>query len=214
MPRKTTDPTTNEHGVEVHPSWGLASVHRASGGDAVLFDSEIRHNSYIAVRVATASRQRDLSRDWLHREDEFLEFVMSESQWAAFVSSVGSGSGVPCTIRRREDDWDIPEFPYAPRMQESMKEVRGAADRSLEEIREAFALVEEKPTKANIRNLGIVLGNAPANMTYAAKSLSEHAENVVQKARADMEAIVTARARELGLADTDGLALMPGTDDD
>jgi hypothetical protein len=39
----------------------------------------------------------------------------------------------------------------------------------------------------------------PANMTFAAKSLSEHAENVVQRARADVEAMVLAKAAQLGL---------------
>lgn len=36
-------------------------------------------------------------------------------------------------------------------------------------------------------------------MSYAAKSLSEHAENVVQRARADIEAMVVSKAEQLGI---------------
>jgi hypothetical protein len=36
-------------------------------------------------------------------------------------------------------------------------------------------------------------------MEFAAQSLSEHAENVVQRARADIEAVVMVKAQQLGL---------------
>jgi hypothetical protein len=50
-----------------------------------------------------------------------------------------------------------------------------------------------------MRHLKAMIDNAPSNMEYAAVSLSEHAENVVQKARHDIEAMVVNKAQQLGI---------------
>src|SRR6476646_10686413 len=85
---------------ESHPAWGLVSAHRVSSTPgAVLFDSDIQHQHYMQITLRRASRDRGLSRDWIHEEGPTLiESNMSEAQWAAFVSSTNT-SGVPCTIR-------------------------------------------------------------------------------------------------------------------
>lgn len=206
--------TTDENGRETHPAWGMIGASRVQGTPRVLFDSDIRHQHTVTVRISTASRKRDLNRDWLMPEKEFIEIEMSEAQWASFVSSMNSGSGVPCTVRRRGDEYDVPGVSYEPRLQESMDETRGAAERAFEEVRKAFAAYEEKKNAANLRNLKAAIANAPANVAFAGESLNEHAENVVQKARADIEAMVLSKATQLGIepGDLDGtLALEEGS---
>lgn len=219
MKRETQDPTPAEHGGEEHPAWGLIGASRVSSSPpgAVLFDSDIRHQHSVIVRISTATRRRDLSRDWMMAKREFVEVEMSEAQWASFVSSMNAGQGVPCTIRRREDDWSVPGMPYEPRLQESMREVRVAADEAVAKVAEAFAAYKEKKTAANLRNLEFAIRNMPANAEFAASSLSEHAENVVQRARADIEAMVLAKAQQLGLEPGDlgvGLAQLGSGDDE
>jgi hypothetical protein len=201
MAREVVEPTTDEEGWERHPAWGMIGASRVSNSHgAVLFDSEIRHGHYVTVRLVAGSRKRDLNRDWLHGEKTIVEVAMSEAQWASFVSSMGVGSGVPCTITFRDSEGGpVAEMPYAPRLQESMDEVRGAADKALEKIREAFEVAKERPNKGNMRNLEFAIKNAPSNMTFAAKSMTEHTENVVQKARADIEAMIVSKAQQLGL---------------
>lgn len=203
--REITDPTTNEYGAQTHPSWAMIGVSRVSSGPqgAVLFDSDIRHQHSVMVRISTASRKRDLNRDWLHAEREFVEVEMSEAQWASFVSSMNVGSGVPCTIRRREDEYIVPGAPFAPRLQESMDEVRDAAAQAAEAVSEAFAAYKAHKTAANLSTLQYAIANMPANITFAAKSLTEHAENVVQRARADIEAMVVSKAQQLGIDPAD-----------
>jgi hypothetical protein len=189
--------------TENHPAWGKIGASRVSnGGGAVLFDSDIKHQHTIMVRISTATRNRHLDRDWLHGKRELIEVEMSEAQWAQFVSSMNSGDGTACTIRAREGKM-TPGMPYEPRLQESMKEVEGAAQKAFEQVREAFAAYEEKKNVANLRNLRAAIENAPANIKFSAKSLTEHAENVVQKAKADVEAMVLNKAEQLGLNPAD-----------
>jgi hypothetical protein len=202
--RDIVDPTVDEKGREYHPAWALIGAHRVShGGGAVLFDSDIRHEHYVTVRISTASRMRDLNRDWLLSEREFVEVAMSEAQWASFVSSMNSGQGVPCTLTRREDELNVPGMPYEPRLQQSMAEVRGAADKTIAAIREAFDTYAAHKTVGNLRSLQYAIENATPNVMFAAKSLTEHAENVVQRAKADIEAMVVHKARQLGIEPTE-----------
>ena len=205
-----TSPTLDDRGDETHPAWGLIGASRVSHSPpgAVLFDSDIRHQHSVIVRVSTARRKRHLKRDWIGREQEFVEVEMSEAQWASFVSSMNTGDGVPCTIRRREQEYDLPGLHYEPRLQESMAETRTAADEAFTEVKEAFEAYEEKKNAQNLRNLKYAIENAPANIEFAGRSLTEHAENVVQKARADIEAMIITQAKQLGIEPGD-LGEMP-----
>lgn len=184
---------------ESHPAFAVIGAHRVSGGDTVLFDSDIKHSHKIVVTVSRATRQRDLHRDWIHGENtSLIEVEMSEAQWASFVSSMNT-TGVPCTLRRTETNANVPGLIYEPRLKESLDEVRGNARKMRDRLDDLLKAVEEKPTKANVKNLRHALDGIEPSMTFAAKSLEEHAENVVQKARNDIEAMVTNRAVALGL---------------
>jgi hypothetical protein len=212
MAREIVEPVKDETGDERHPAWALIGASRVSSSPpgAVLFDSEIRHQHYVSVKLSRVSRRRNLNRDWLHGEKQIIEVAMSEAQWASFVSSMNT-SGVPCTIEYTQEDGIVPGMPYEPRLQESMDEVRNAADEAIAEVAKAFAAYEEKKNAANLRNLKFAIANMPSNMSFAASSLTEHAENTVQRARADIEAMVTATAERLGLesGDVEGIAQLP-----
>jgi hypothetical protein len=201
--RNVIPPTTNERGKQTHPAWGMIAAHRVtSHPGAVLFDSDIRHQHYVTIKISGARRQRDLNRDWIGEEETEIEVSMSEAQWASFVSSINT-TGVPTTITYKKGEEDIPGMPYEPRLQESMDEVHGATDKAMARVREAFFAYKEKKNVANLRSLEAAIANAPSNMEFAATSLSEHAENVVQRARADIEAMVWAKAERLGIEASD-----------
>ena len=209
MPRDIVEPTLTDTGESEHPAWGYIGASRVSSSPpgAVLFDSDIRHQHYVVVTLSSAVRERKLLRDWLRPRKQIIEVAMSEAQWASFVSSMNS-QGVPCTIQWTQGDGHVPGMAYEPRLQESMKEVHEATVKAVGHLREAFEAVKEKPNKGNIRSLEIAMQNLPANMKFAGDSLAEHAENVVQKSRADIEAMVVQKAQQLGI-DAGDLGLAP-----
>ena len=193
MPTDSTaaSPRHRESTSDTHPAFGKATlgITTANPG-AVLFDSEIRHNQYVTLSIHTAERERSLGRDHLFAREKIIEIAMSKAQWADLISSFNNGSGVPVTIKHTRDQGRTPDLDFAPRLAQSQAETREAADRAFAKIKDAFAVVEDKPTKANLRALRSAIENAPANVEYAAKTLTEHVENVVTKARADVEAMV------------------------
>lgn len=222
--RETVPPTIDEHGDEVHPAFAMAQVHRISSTPgAVLFDSDIKHGEIIRLTVTRATRARSLHRDWIHSGTKtVVEVDMSMAQWAGLVSSMGT-SGVPVTIRATEGDWSVPGLPYDPRLAHSVAEVKEGAHKTFDAIKEALAEYEAviaakggaKERRAALSKLHHTVQNTAGNLAFAAESLSEHTENVVQKARADLEAMVINKAAQLGLSAGDTatvleLPVLPG----
>lgn len=217
MPRDTAPPTTGPHGDEEHPAFGQIVAHRVSSTPGVvLFDSDIKHGHSVVVSVTKASRRRDLNRDWIHGGVRpLIEVEMSEAQWASFVSSMNT-SGVPCTVRVTETDRNVPGLKYDPRLAYSMAEVKGAADKAFRGIKEALADYEQalaekagaKVIRDKLNRLYHSVQNTEANLSYAADSLNGYTENVVQRARADIEAMVGAEAERLGLTASQAKGLL------
>lgn len=205
--------TQDDHGYDQHPAWILVGASRVSATPgAVLFDSDILHQHYVIVRIRRATRKRNLNHDWIHADGRhsIVEIAMSEAQWASFVSTMNVGDGVPATLKwdATRDDPRVPAPPYQPRLQVSMEEVHNAALEAQKDVLEAFAAYKEKKTVDNLRTLQARIDNLAPNIDFAAQSLAKHAENVVTRARADIEAFVVTKAQQLGLEPGD-LGEMP-----
>lgn len=210
---EVTEIRINEYGDETHESWIKVGASRITcSPGARLFDSEISHQHFIRVSVTRCTRRRDLNRDWLGSGTLLTEFDMSEAQWGAFVSSFGQGGGVPATLSFFNGP--VPSAPVESRLGESVEEVRDAGEKALAGIQEDFNALEaafergagKRELRDLIQNLHYKIQNGPKNMEFAATSLAEHTENVVTKARADIEAMMADAAdRQLG---TPGVPLL------
>jgi len=209
MSRGIQHPDKGDDGYESHPAFAKISAARVQGSGRVLFDSDVLHQHTVVIRIDTAERKRELHRDWIHERKRVVELELSEAQWASFVSSMNSG-GTPATLRWTRQDGEVPQLPFQPSLQASMDEVRDAASRIFANVQAALAAYEEHKTAANLRALHAAITNADGNVAFAASSLKEHVENVTAKARADIEAFVTAKATQLGLDPATVAALQLG----
>jgi hypothetical protein len=227
MTREVVEIRIDERGHETHESWVVIRANRGTTMGSVrdgarLFGSEIPHSSVITVTVARCSRERSLYHDHLYHEKTLLEVDMSEAQWGAFVSSFGQGTGVPATLKWLSGVGRVPAAPAESRLDESLAEVRAAGDRSLagiaealEEVEAAFEAGGRRLLREKLRTLHYAVANAPSNMEFAAESLAEHAENVVTKAKADIEGMVLAAAERGELNQSiEVFELPPGADAD
>lgn len=204
--RQTQQPTIDERGDEVHPAFGVAVVHRTSGGGSCLFQSDLLHQQTITLSIHEATRKRDLNHDWVHARKELVEIEMSLAQWGSLVSSIGLGSGVPVTIRRTESDPFVPDIPYQPRTAESLTEVKTVVDRMYERVRGHLAVlhtaIHEKQgvraMKDALRGLENAVAGVGNNASFAVDSLVAAGEHVVSQARADIEAHILEAERLTG----------------
>lgn len=187
---ETTGIRINEDGDEAHESWIRVGASKVQGTSHWLFDSDIPHQHWVSVRVERCTRKRELNRDWLYNTQILMEFSMSEAQWGAFVSSFGSGGGVPATLEFLNGVGHVPQAPPESRLDESHAEVRDAAEGGVKKVSEAFAAYKAHKTAANLRTLEFAIKNLPSTLEFAATSLTEHVENVVTKMRGDIEGMV------------------------
>jgi hypothetical protein len=193
---------------ETHPAFAVVAVTRSSGTPRALFQSDLRHQETITLTISEADRIRDLNHDRVHPTRELIEIEMSLAQWGSVVSSMGIGSGVPVTLRRRETLGRVALLPHLPRIRKNLDEVNSAVDKLLERAVASFtelstAIEEKKGVKAireALRTHGFSLSHAKNNAAFAVTSLAEAAEFITSQARADIEAHILAASRLTGQA--------------
>jgi hypothetical protein len=204
---------------ETHPAFAVVSVTRSSGTPRALFQSDLRHQETITLTISEAERIRDLNHDRVHPTRELIEIEMSLAQWGSVVSSLGIGSGVPVTLRRRETLGHVAGLPHLPRIRKNLDEVNNAVDKVLERAMSSFAILTEaiegkkgvRAIREALRSHGFSLSGAKNNATFAITSLAEAAEFVTSQARADIEAHILAAQRLTGQAPSIEAAVFDST---
>ncbi len=193
--------------IEAHPAFGTVTVSRKSGGDGVLFGSDVLSGQSITLAIHAAERSRDSRQDRVHATNQLIEIEMTLAQWGSLVSSVGIGSGVPVTLRWLPGG-HVPGIPFEPRIEASLKGVDEAADKMLADIEAKVAelgeAIESGAGKKALREahsrLNSTVRNAKPNVWYLARELNRTAEDIVQQARVDIETQVLEAKRAVGAA--------------
>jgi hypothetical protein len=203
----------DETEVQSHPAYGQISAARVHGS-VDLYGSNIRHNGFVEVRVM-GSREEILHGSRRHYNTvEEMSLWLSEAAWATFISSLNTGSGVPCTIRSKHSGplVQLPEIEGETYAQKREKEIALAVTRRAEQLKEAVAFFDDlmangTPKRADLKKFRDMLiqpvDNLASNIVFESRVLNEHSEDLVHEARSEIEAYVTRVAMQFpGLNDT------------
>lgn len=187
-----------------HPAFGQITVSRIQGSRA-LYGSDFEHHTYVRITVYKSELTRHLSKDWPHQREQLMSVDMSEAQWATFVSSFGSGSGVQCTLERF-NGVGIPEFPLRDEGQEYKIEQDKALQTALDNLKELKATIEANVqglTKVKqaelLKNVNMSIRKLSDSLPFIANSFSEHMEERVEKARVEIHAYLGETVKRAGL---------------
>lgn len=190
-----------------HETYGTLSVCRAQGGSHVLFGSSIKHNTYMTISLHTAHVSRELSNDFICPDKTLFEVDMSPSQWAEFVSSVGVGAGVPCTIRWR-DGHRTEQCPFISKREQFDAEFDDTVQKSIESIqaamKQAEGLLQKKSlTKADRENLLSEIQTAYNAISdaipFIKQQFTEQMDRTVVEAKGEFEAWKDMNLHNLGV---------------
>lgn len=193
------------HGtVTTHPAYGQISASRRYGGRMTLYGSDFVHDSTVSITISLSELHRSLSRDWNHPRQEVIEVVLSESQWATFVSSMNMGSGPCCTIQHIEGD----RKPWIP-LPEDRKKQYGAEfvdtlNDAIKRIDDAMVKVSSSGLSAKksaevISELKMAKQEIQSNLPFVAKSFDENMEDTVEKAKQEIHGYLNGQIARAGL---------------
>ena len=208
--------------VYEHPAFGVVTLSSPTGGNDMMFGSDLRHNQRMCIRVDTATLHRHLGRDWIHSDRHLIEFELSFAQFAQFITSQGCGGGTPCTLRWIAGEGPLPGIAMPQSKHETHREevkasTRKALERMQAQIDRLGELIEsgkvgKKDLAAIHRSLKITAEGMPENLAFAVESAEEALEKATSDAKIDVEAYIDLAARRIGLEAAQTLGLLPEQD--
>lgn len=190
--------------ISTHPAFGQITAARWSGGKNILYGSGLRHDNSIAITISTSELVRNLHRDWYHAKKELIEVVMSESQWATFITAMNCGDGVPCTIRyvdgKRMPDLPEPKMEkdvYVDELHASLKEVVDTLD-NISKMIDGLPLSKVKKD-AVLELTRKCTAKLTSSVTFAVDSFKEHTNETVSKAKQEIYGFFINTINRLGI---------------
>lgn len=192
--------------TETHPAFGQIAASRVSGATN-LYGSDFVHHNFIEITLRRSELNRDLSHDWHFATDELISVRLSEAQWATFVSTLNGGRGIPCTLNYVMSE-QMPDIQMEPRTDLFKQEADAKIAEMTKSIDEAIRHVDEelgssvsgKKKEALLGILRHARMNVSSNVPFVAKSLAEHMENTVEKAKVEVHAYMENAIRSAGFA--------------
>lgn len=207
-----TEPTVTEkfeHGETIttsqHPAYGLIGAGRISSSAGIsLFGSPIKHHDLICITIQTGYAESRLQQEWHYPDRIVTELYLSEAQWAAFVSTLNVGSGVPCTLRFTQDGGLLPGIADTNSWHAKQQaRIKQAVADDLIQLKKAMAVLDQLLLKPSVsrRDLQMLrkmfiqpVDNGEANGRFTAEALNAHAEELVVAVKAEINAMVTRMA--------------------
>jgi hypothetical protein len=190
--------------VETHPAYAMIGASRVSGGPGRLFASEFNHQHYVTISICAAELHRNLSRDWHFGRNEYIEVSLSEAQWASFVSSMNVGSGVPCTLNRRNGEM-VPQIKGQAKTKTMFKQELGE---TLKTVTDSLGALEKQINESKLSgkakdellaSLRRAMMNLAPNLSFVADQFSEHIETTLEHAKIEVGAYVQAVISRTGI---------------
>ncbi len=197
-----------EEEKNTHESYGQIHFSRTQGREN-FYGSELPQEHYITMEVSNSEIIRSLSCDRYHTTGlPLIKIRLSSGQFSELITSMNSGSGVPCTIERLVGK-KVADLPQ----QESRKEF---VHREFQERMKMFAktikekqaraaeLVKKKSlSKEDIRELTIHLDwlsqEITSNIPFFAEQFQETMDKVVFEAKTEVENAIQHKISVMGL---------------
>jgi hypothetical protein len=201
---------------EAHPSFGVIGLYRQTtcGIQArnKLFGSSLSdHPETIVIKLNRATRKHDLGRDWIYADSiqPLFSVELSPAQFAAMITTMNVGDGVPCTVRvlNREPVDEMPA-EYETEAEKTRNyygdSLRERLDKlSSERKRLSQVLSKKKLTKKDKEEVAFMVEKVfrmfEGDAEFMLGQFERAAERVVVAAKGQVDAFITSTAARLGI---------------
>jgi len=191
-----------------HPSYGMISFSRYSGGNPYMFGSEINHNGGISLTISQGERKRSLSRDWYMSRKSIVRVDMTYNQFAETIANMNT-QGVPCTLRRYNGEKIEECPPQSTEKSEIKNEFKQQMNKVSKLLDECVKLSESQlnskkpPTKKEradlVHKISQAKMNISENVPFILDSFDENMDDLVLQAKSEVEGFITNKIASYGL---------------
>jgi hypothetical protein len=198
----------NDVHVSKHPSYGLASFSRISGGHRALFGSSIQSQHTITLSISRAKHDRSLSNDWYHVQQELIEIEMSNNQFAELITSFNMGSRIPVTIRHINHE-QYPSPPFQSKADifsaEFGKQMQNFGVDMKKTVEQANDILNNKNTigkgdrEVIIKSIETLMRHITSEIPFVQKQFTESMGKTIVEAKSEVEAFIENKIRSTGL---------------
>lgn len=215
----------DEKETKQHESYALVQFSRIGGKFDNLFGTSVETGTAIALRIKRAEVDRGLNRSWYHGREELIEVILSPNQFSELLTTMNYGSGVPCTI----NTFNGKRMEEPPKEKAETEVVRDEFEKKCKEIdskmnefgQQIVELLNKKSINKGDReqildHMRMLHREVKANFPYMLKSFEESAQDIVQDAKAAVDAFVTTTVANAGIkaiAENEGIVALPTLED-
>jgi hypothetical protein len=201
--------------VESHPSFGIVGLFKTQGSQP-LFGSPLKlNNGYVTLKIQRAERCRSgHGYESYFPGKTIVEVMMSEAQFAQFITCWNSGAGVPCTLDfiASGGEGDMPSWPDEDQTSDTDR-VKEDFNARVEDLRRKIdasvaamdAILEKKGSLTKAEKEKLTEGMRALRRffydsgPFICEQFVEVTEQVVQKAMTEVDAFVTKVVMNTGL---------------
>ena len=191
-----------------HESFGQISFTRTVGGNTNFYGSELPQDHYISLEIHHSEIERELTQDRYYNEGQILRLRMSSGQFSELITSMNSGTGIPCTIERLqgkkiesipvlESRKDFVHRKFEDRMKEFAVKLKTKQDR-VKELSNKKTLSKEDQKELNW-TVEWITQEVTSNIPFFAKCFQETMDDVVFEAKLEVENAIQHKISVLGL---------------
>jgi hypothetical protein len=194
--------------IDRHESFGMIGFNRIyGGGKRRLFGSPLRdHGSSMILRIHTAHRRHGLSEDRAFADKQLIEVELSSAQFAALLTTLNHGDGVPCTLKR----FDGKQIEEPPDEEIEVDRIREGFVARMSRFKQYVAkqrkrvddlVAQGKTTKGVLKEIQSALEQieqeVESNIPFTLDQFEEATEKIVTTAKAEVDALTALRVHEV-----------------
>ncbi len=191
-----------------HESFGQISFTRTVGGNTNFYGSELPQDHYISLEIHHSEIERELTQDRYYNKGQILRLRMSSGQFSELITSMNSGTGIPCTLERLEGKKiepipvlesrkDFVHRKFEDRMKEFAVKLKTKQDR-VKELSSKKTLSKEDQKELNW-TVEWITQELTSNIPFFAKCFQETMDDVVFEAKLEVENAIQHKISVLGL---------------
>lgn len=194
--------------TETHESFAQISFTRTVGGNTNFYGSELPQDHYISLEIHHSEIKRELTQDRYFNKGQILRLRMSSGQFSELITSMNTGTGIPCTLERLhgkkiepiptlESRKDFVHRKFEDRMKEFAVKLKTKQDR-VKELSNKKTLSKEDQKELNL-TVEWITQEVTSNIPFFAKCFQETMDDVVFEAKLEVENAIQHKISVLGL---------------